>query len=365
MDEAKNFMLGMMQTVKERIGNPFVGAFATAWFIWNFKIVLAVLGKGPWEAKIKYIYKDLMPNQWDWFVHGYLIPGSIAAVWIFLLPPVFRKITIWHEKQINLNREAIYGVTNQKVLTSDEATDLRNHILEEKLKIINDKEKLSKSLTDNQVLIKKLSDEVEQRTKQNEELIVANRTLTKMREDNEHQISQLSDRIQSKKFSIDHSMKEPNTAFTPERMSRIGFNNEYRVRSQGESLLTRGDDTNYWPLITRGALIYEGDVVLKEGVFIDENCAAISLIISNLIRRQSSNLIELNEIMHYCNLISMSNIFTAIDHLVNIELLAYDPTKQLVQINHEMINFSWQLKIFGFSFVPSKAMKAEFSQLIQ
>ncbi|CAM4267660.1 hypothetical protein COAQ111491_14155 [Comamonas aquatilis] len=370
MDEAKNFMLGMMQTLKERIGNPFVGAFAAAWLVWNFKIVLVVLGKGPWEAKIKYIYKDLMPDRIDWFFHGYLIPGAVAAIWIFLLPPLFRKITVWHEKQINLNREAIYGVTEQKVLTNEEAVSLRTHILEEKTKLLDQKEKFSKSLTDHALEIQNLNSQIQNLSSEKQAAEKDKNELNNRIVESRTELNSLKESIKPKISHLDFSTVNLSNDGLHEELLSIGFNLEIRAFSRNDQFITIDKKYNYWPLIANGSLSFRGQYLLPDRTFIDESCATIIVIIHALTRKLHKKIIPISELITECTLIELPNILSSFDHLISVNLISYTDnesdfyqTSSSARIAHQFIQIGFRLNEARTSNSPK--LKKLFDELLE
>lgn len=62
MDDAKEFVASLLKTVRDRLGNPLVSAFTIAWLVWNFRVVLVLVGDGDggWRAKIDYLDKILL-----------------------------------------------------------------------------------------------------------------------------------------------------------------------------------------------------------------------------------------------------------------------------------------------------------------
>lgn len=134
MDDAKNFLLGLMQTARERFGNPLISAFAISWIIWNFRLVLIFFGNGDggWQGKITYIDTKLMPHWRDWLIHGIAIPLASSLFWIYVLPPLLRRIASDHEKNQNLNREAIFTITEARTLSSEEAFRLREVMIKQR-----------------------------------------------------------------------------------------------------------------------------------------------------------------------------------------------------------------------------------------
>lgn len=160
MDDAKQFLLSTMQTLKERFGNPFIGAFVTAWCTWNIRILLVVFGSGKdWEAKIKYIFDYLMPKWTDWAIHGYIIPGCIALAWIYIFPYILHPIALFHEKKLNANRKNMYEASEKRVLTQEDADALRSHIIDQRSKIQQEREKILKTEEEHVKSIAELSRE--------------------------------------------------------------------------------------------------------------------------------------------------------------------------------------------------------------
>lgn len=151
MDEAKQFLAGLMKALQDRLGNPFVGAFVIAWTIWNFRLVLVLVGSsdaGGWQAKIQYIDTKLMVSWRDWAIHGYLVPAIGALLWIFVLPPVLARIAAKHERNRSFQKSLVYNATSERVLSIEEAAALRQHVIEQRGKLLNERERRTKALED-------------------------------------------------------------------------------------------------------------------------------------------------------------------------------------------------------------------------
>lgn len=130
MDSIKDVWDSVRLNLLDRLGNPLVGAFCLAWSVWNFRLILVVVGGGDWKTKLDYIDKVLMKTAWDWVVHGYLVPLGVAAVWIFLLPVVFRKVLVFHRKQAATTARAVMIADNEQPISAEEATKLRAKFLD-------------------------------------------------------------------------------------------------------------------------------------------------------------------------------------------------------------------------------------------
>jgi hypothetical protein len=134
MDDAKEFVASLLKTVRDRLGNPLVSAFAIAWLIWNFRVVLVLIGQGDggWAAKITYLDTRLMATWWAWALHGFAIPLLFAIIWIYILPPLLREVALHHERQANTTRTGMLEVLGQTPLTEDDRVKLLEQIRKER-----------------------------------------------------------------------------------------------------------------------------------------------------------------------------------------------------------------------------------------
>lgn len=148
MDDAKNFVLGIFQTVRERFGNPLVSAYSIAWAVWNFRLIMVIFGGGDggWRAKVTYIDKQLMPHWLDWALHGVAIPLGIALLWIYAIPPILRAVATHHERTSNKTRAAIFQVTDTRILSEEEALGMRGVMLKKHAEWISEKAATMQSL---------------------------------------------------------------------------------------------------------------------------------------------------------------------------------------------------------------------------
>lgn len=126
MDDAKEFVASLLKTVRDRLGNPFVSAFAIAWLIWNFRVILVLIGDGDggWRAKIDYLDKTLMVPTYSWALHGVVAPLIFACIWIFALPRVLRWVALFHARQSHLTKEAMMAADESAPISAAERTEL-------------------------------------------------------------------------------------------------------------------------------------------------------------------------------------------------------------------------------------------------
>ncbi len=109
MESVKEILSSFLDGLRDRLGNPLIGAFLIAWLIWNFRLVLVLVGDGTggWHEKITYIDNKLLTTSWDWVVHGLVVPLAIACGWVFFFPFVARKIVVFDKSQRIATRKAV------------------------------------------------------------------------------------------------------------------------------------------------------------------------------------------------------------------------------------------------------------------
>lgn len=236
MDDAKAFLLGLMQTARERFGNPLIGAFAIAWAIWNFRIILVLVGNGDggWKAKLEHIDTVLMPTRWVWFWHGYFWPTCFALAWIYVLPPLLRKIAADHEKNLNRNREAIFSITEARTLSVDEAMYMRQVMLKQRAEWQTEK-------ADNLQALENYSRKIEE---VNEEMTALRKSISTK----DHEITQLQKEIQELKAPPPPVPFNFSGQTTEAKASAIGLRFDTLPSPEKEPSLVQFDGKNVqWP----------------------------------------------------------------------------------------------------------------------
>lgn len=148
MDDAKEFLASILKTMRERLGNPLLSAFAIAWAIWNFRVILVLVGDGDggWLAKIDYLDKQLMVPSWMWAIHGLAIPLFIAGIWIFALPLVLRKVAVFHERQLNKTRGELITAMESAPISAEDRSQMWAKFHKERKAWSEEREELLKAV---------------------------------------------------------------------------------------------------------------------------------------------------------------------------------------------------------------------------
>ncbi|MDI9853610.1 hypothetical protein [Comamonas sp. 17RB] len=314
MDDAKNLMLSMMNTLKERIGNPLIGAFATAWVVWNFKIVLVIFSKGDggWKAKNDYIFKDLMQDWSDWLLHGYVVPLGIACIWIFALPPILRKISCWHEKQNNLTREKLFEATQEKVLSKADEQALREHILAERLKIIENRERDAKAL---QGLIEdnsKISNSNIELQKEITRLIEINKESIKKEQDLSSRLKNLAREVDPPAVLINSEIFNDKVKFDA-ALELIGFKEPYSNKLY-TSFIKNEKNNFIIPMIFLRDAAFQNVVIFDRNQILDENIMISIMVLSKQMQHTKSH--SMSYLKDQLNRVGVKNAESLVERLL-------------------------------------------------
>jgi hypothetical protein len=113
--------------------DPLVSAFAIAWCIWNWRILLVLIGDGDggWLAKIDYLDKRLMAPSSVWLLHGLVYPLLFACAWIFVLPPILRRDAVFHEGQSHRTKSAVMAALESAPISREEQGRMWANFLKE------------------------------------------------------------------------------------------------------------------------------------------------------------------------------------------------------------------------------------------
>lgn len=126
MLEAIKELLGAVRAhIQERAASPLTGAFVVSWCIWNFKLLLVVLGDGSYREKISFIETGLYGGSDQGILRGIVFPLLTALAYIFVYPAYAKRVMEHHKTQQNEIRALAIKIDGERVLTEAQATELR------------------------------------------------------------------------------------------------------------------------------------------------------------------------------------------------------------------------------------------------
>ncbi|WP_140626391.1 hypothetical protein [Methylibium rhizosphaerae] len=128
VETLKELLGAVRSQIQERVASPLTGAFVISWGIWNFKLILVVFGDGPYKDKVSFIETQLYPG-WDMgTLRGIAYPALTALAYIYLYLPLAKHVMAHHKRRQNEMRALAAEIDGTKVLTVDQATELREQL---------------------------------------------------------------------------------------------------------------------------------------------------------------------------------------------------------------------------------------------
>lgn len=126
MDTLRDLFESIVGTVRDRLGNPLLGAYVIAWSLWNFRVLLVLLGDGDkgWDAKVEYLDRVLLADWWTFPYYGLSVPLLVALIWIYAAPPVLRIFAVHHQQQLLTTKRKILEAQNDAPIPKAEALKL-------------------------------------------------------------------------------------------------------------------------------------------------------------------------------------------------------------------------------------------------
>ena len=108
-------------TLYDRVTCPFISSYVTAWIVWNWRIILTLLSKLDYSAKLVAIENEIKPET-------YFVPFLGALIYVFIYPWFARGCFFsWQhyvtaKKNIKTNSEA------KEKLSAEKANELRKEL---------------------------------------------------------------------------------------------------------------------------------------------------------------------------------------------------------------------------------------------
>lgn len=132
MDAIRDLFQSLTGYLRDRLSNPFYGAFLIAWGVANFRLVLVLIGDGSTQSKIAFIDGQLYVSAYQWLERGLLVPGAIAIGFVMISPFIQRWVTVFLQKRYTVTQARLLEIANETPLSSEAAARLRAQYLSER-----------------------------------------------------------------------------------------------------------------------------------------------------------------------------------------------------------------------------------------
>lgn len=147
----------------DRIVSPLFGTFILSWCAWNWRLILLFISDSSTTVakKFQYVDSELYPSNGVTFIYGLLLPATMTAFFIYVYPPIARKVYgYWREQQNKLKKVQIEK-DGETPLKKEEAQEIKNQALLSELRYQEEREKREARIRDLESLVKSLQQKEE------------------------------------------------------------------------------------------------------------------------------------------------------------------------------------------------------------
>lgn len=119
----------MKDQFRERISSPLAGTFLFSWCVWNYKLLLVLIGDMSTPYKISYIENNLYELGWLDTVTLFIGPLITAIVYILVYPIIGKFFFAYSRKQQNILKDLKQQIDGESLLSEKEGKELRTEII--------------------------------------------------------------------------------------------------------------------------------------------------------------------------------------------------------------------------------------------
>lgn len=142
----------------DRIVSPLFGTFVLSWCAWNWRLILLFISDSSTTVakKFQYVDSELYPSNGVTYIYGLLLPATTTAFFIYVYPPIARKVYgYWREQQNKLKKVQIEK-DGETPLKEEEAQEIKNQALLSELRYQEEREKREARIKDLENLVMSL-----------------------------------------------------------------------------------------------------------------------------------------------------------------------------------------------------------------
>jgi len=142
----------------DRIASPLFGTFILSWCGWNWRLILLFISDSSTTVakKFQYVDSELYPSNGVTFIYGLLLPATTTAFFIYVYPPIARKVYgYWREQQNKLKRVQIEK-DGETPITQKEKQEIIGETLLAEIRNQEEREKREARIRDLENLVKSL-----------------------------------------------------------------------------------------------------------------------------------------------------------------------------------------------------------------
>ncbi len=142
----------------DRIVSPLFGTFTLSWCAWNWRLILLFMTDSSTTVakKFQYVDAELYPSNGVAIIYGLLLPATTTAFFIYVYPPIARKVYGYWREQQNKLKEVQIEKDGETPLKKEEAQEIKNQALLAELRYQEEREKREARIKDLEILVMSL-----------------------------------------------------------------------------------------------------------------------------------------------------------------------------------------------------------------
>ena len=255
---------------RDRTSSPLGGAFAVAWVIWNYKVVLILISSIPLRNKFAMISEQF--SEWDYCIEawpilgsgeaiaGLLIPGAIAFSYLIFYPifaiPAYALSLLFQSgmKWVRLKNDGLKPISRAEAralnnrINVDEAKnqqeledrdnkikDLQKTLVDLESDLTTEKEKVQQAMLETKPMATKMTELEALNDQQKESLKQASTEMTEKKEE----LRKLTNQLKNAKETLDAKIAK--SEILNPALPRASDSNEVRLMLSNFSNLPYGD----------------------------------------------------------------------------------------------------------------------------
>ena len=142
MDTLKELLQSLTTHLRERVSNPLYGAFIISWIVFNFRLLMVLVGDGGFREKIEFIDFALYPTAELTLQRGFVYPLLVASTFVVIAPLVRRWVAVFTGERDAITTAELLRVAGKTPLSPEKADALRQYLSSERQRHVNEKRAL-------------------------------------------------------------------------------------------------------------------------------------------------------------------------------------------------------------------------------
>lgn len=122
------FMKEMLSTVRERMKSKLISSFVIAWLVYNYQLVLVIVGDGGYADKLYYISNEMKYDGFSVLSPSFIWPLVIALIYIWIVPVIEGGVYFLQMYCVGLKKMLMMKADGIPPISKDELDTVRSDL---------------------------------------------------------------------------------------------------------------------------------------------------------------------------------------------------------------------------------------------